>query len=97
MESETVLRAIVGLIGRQVFPPDRLMEIVGDGKQLQAFNMCDGTKGQAEIAKAMGLDQGNFSRTVGRWVAEGVLFRLGDNRDAKLLHVYPLLGGAKKK
>ena len=53
---ENLLRALVGLVGRQVFPPNRLAEIIGSGgKQQAAFNMCDGTKGQGEIAKALKL------------------------------------------
>lgn len=98
MESETLLRALVGLVGRQTFTPEKLEEIVGPGtKQVRAFNMCDGTKGQGEVAKVVGLDAGSFSRTVSRWISEGVLFRVGDGRDAKLLHVYPLTEGSKKK
>jgi hypothetical protein len=59
--------------------------------QLHAFNMCDGTRTQGEIAKAQGLDPGNFSRTVSRWVEAGVVFKMPDN---KLLHVYPLVQDA---
>jgi hypothetical protein len=98
MENERLLRALVGLVGRQTFPPERLAEIIGSGeKQQAAFNMCDGSKGQGEIAKAAGINDGNFSRTVARWIAEGIVIRLGDGRDAKLLHLYPLLETPKKK
>jgi len=92
---EALLRAVLSVTGRQVFPPDRLIEIVlskGAGeKQLRAFNMWNGAKGQADIAKALKLDSGNFSRTVSRWIDEGIVFRLAEGRDAKLLHVYALL------
>jgi hypothetical protein len=95
--TEALLRAVLSVTGRQAFPPDRLVEIVlfkgAGGKQLQAFNMCDGTKGQAEIAKALKIDSGNFSRTVSRWIDAGIVFRLGEGRDAKLLHVYALPKG----
>src|SRR5688572_17504367 len=60
-------------------------------KQLRAFNMCDGAKGQADIAKALKLDSGNFSRTVSRWIDEGILFRLGEGRDARLADVEQLV------
>lgn len=99
--SEALLRAILSVTARQTFPSDKLAEIVlskGAGaKQLAAFNLCDGTKGQGEIAKAVKLDPGNFSKTVGRWIEAGIVFRLGEGREAKLLHVYPLNGDAKKK
>ncbi|QOJ18498.1 MAG: MarR family transcriptional regulator [Phycisphaeraceae bacterium] len=99
--SEALLRAVLSVTARQTFPPDKLAEIVlskGAGtKQLSAFNLCDGTKAQGEIAKALKLDPGNFSKTVGRWIDSGIVFRLGEGRDAKLLHVYPLNGDATKK
>jgi hypothetical protein len=92
--SEALLRAVLSVTARQTFPPDKLAEIVlskGAGaKQLAAFNLCDGTKGQGEIAKTLKLDSGNFSKTVGRWIDSGIVFRLGEGREAKLLHVYPL-------
>jgi len=60
MESDALLRALISLVGRQTFPTEKLADVVlsrGAGeKQLQAFNMCDGTKGQGEIAKALGRD-----------------------------------------
>jgi hypothetical protein len=100
--SETLLRAILGVVARQAFPVEKLREIVMKGsgdKQLRAFNMCDGTKGQSDIAKTLKLDSGNFSRTVMRWIDAGVLFRVGEGREAKLLHVYPLSeeGGSNKE
>jgi DNA-binding MarR family transcriptional regulator len=96
--SELLLRAILATTARQAFPVDRIVEIVSKGgdKQLRAYNMCDGTRGQSDIAKLLKLDQGNFSRTVGRWVDAGIVFRLGNGRDAKLLHVYPLPEDAGK-
>ena len=82
MTTETLLRAILGMTARQAIPVNELAQIVapaGSGEvQLLAFNMCDGTKGQGEIAKALDLDPGNFSRTVARWVETGVLLRIGE-------------------
>ena len=92
--TEALMRALLSVTARQAFEMEKLREIVMTGsagaKQLRAFNLCDGTRGQAEIAKEVKIDQGNFSRTVGRWIDAGVVFRLGDGRDATLLHVYPL-------
>jgi len=92
--SEVLLRAILSAIARQTFPLHDLLSIVRSGgagdKQVSAFNMCDGTKSQGEVAKALKLDAGNFSRTVARWIEEGILVRLGDGREAKLLHAYPV-------
>jgi DNA-binding MarR family transcriptional regulator len=90
---ETFLRAILATVARQTFPPNRILEILGAAageKQHRAFNLCDGTRTQAEIAKELGLDQGNFSKTLGRWIDEGIVIRVGEKRDARPLHVYPL-------
>lgn len=82
---------MISLLGRSVFPRHDLMEIVaplkGKEKQTKAFNLCDGTRSQADIGKQLKLDAGNFSRTVARWIEAGVVFRLGEGRDARLLHV----------
>jgi len=97
--NETLLTAILSVSARYAFPADRLAEIVmwkGGEKQLRAFNMCDGTKAQVEIARQLNLDPGNFSRTVARWIDAGILFRLGEGREARLLHVYRLPADAGK-
>jgi hypothetical protein len=60
-DSEQVLQAILATVGRQTFPPQTLGEIVGTSKQIAAYNMCDGSKSQAEVAKSLKLDSGNFS------------------------------------
>lgn len=59
-------------------------------RQVEAYNLCDGTRTQAEVVKASKLDQGQFSRVATRWAQEGVLFKLGSGRDVKLLHLYSL-------
>lgn len=92
--SEILLRAILSSIGRQTFPINVLNEIIDPKgtakKQIQAYNLCDGVHTQGQIVKKLKLDSGNFSRTVTRWSENGIVFRLGDGRDAKLLHIYPL-------
>lgn len=97
---DLLLRALLSVAARQAFSIDRLREIVlskGAGeKQRRAFNMCDGTKTQGDVAKALRLDSGNFSRTVSRWIEQGVMFRLGEGRDAKLLHIYALADDSTK-
>jgi hypothetical protein len=40
--------------------------------------------------KELGLDQGNFSKTITRWIDEGIVIRVGEKREARPLHVYPL-------
>lgn len=89
-----LLQAILATTGRTTFPPAVLFRIVcpkGEApKQILAFNLADGTRTQGEIAKEAKIDPSNFSGNVGRWINQGVLFRLGAGRTAKLLHIYPL-------
>jgi DNA-binding MarR family transcriptional regulator len=100
-DSEALLRAILGVTARASIPPKRLANIVmskgTNEKQFKAYNLCDGTKTQGEIAKTLKLDAGNFSRTVGRWIEEGVVLKLGEGRESRLLHVYPLTRDAVKQ
>ena len=99
--TETLLRAILSTVARQTFSEARLREIVmsrGAGQaQMRAYNACDGTKTQSDIAKAEGLDRGNFNRTLARWEEAGIIFRVGT--DEKPLHVYPMRteGAASKE
>jgi len=92
--SDALLRAILSMTARLAIPSPQLFQIVapprggGSEAQLAAYNMCDGTKGQSEIAKELGIDPGSFSRTVARWIEAGVVIRLGE--PPKLLHIYPL-------
>lgn len=97
---ETFLRAILATVARQTFSPSKIIEIMGPNageKQRRAFNLCDGSKSQAEIIKELGLDSGNFSKTLSRWVDEGIVIRVGEGREAKPLHVYPLPEALMKK
>lgn len=87
--TDDLLRVLVRVTGRVAIPPDELRELVGSGpKQLGAYNLCDGTRRLAEVVKKMGLDSGNFTRTLQRWERIGIAFRVGD--DENPLHLYPL-------
>lgn len=97
---DVYLRAILATVARQAFSPARLAEIIGVAggeKQHRAYNLCDGTRTQAEIAKELGLDQSNFSKMLGRWIDEGVVIRIGEKREARPLHLYPLPEPSLKK
>lgn len=97
---EAYLRAILATVARQAFPPDKILEIMGpqaSEKHRKAYNMCDGTKTQSEIVKKLGIDNSNFSKTLGRWVDAGICVRVGDGRDALPMHVYPLPESYTKK
>lgn len=94
VEQEIYLRAILATVARQTFPPERLAELVGTGKkQLAAFNLLDGTKSQSEVAKQLSIDPASMSRTIARWIEAGIALRVGDGKEARVIHVYPLPHG----
>lgn len=99
--SEAYLRAILGVIARGAIPPSELASQVGVGatkaKQLAAYNLCDGSLSQGEVAKAAGLDAGNFSRTVSRWAEDGLIVRTDVDGQLRLVHLYPIPASAIKK
>lgn len=97
-QSDQLLRCLVHIIGRAAMPQEKVLEVVGPGvKQVEAFNLCDGTQSQKEVCKKTGIDAGNLSRTFARWVENGVAFWIGEGQAARLLHVYPLPTAAKAK
>jgi hypothetical protein len=86
------------MIGRSVMKPDEILKIVAPpgspGKQLKAYNLCDGTRTQGQIIKELHLDSGNFSRKVTRWIGAGVLYSIESEGERQLLHVYPINQGS---
>jgi hypothetical protein len=52
-------------------PVAMLREIVGSGRYVDAYNLCDGTRTQAEVDKVAKVDQSPFSRTSSRWIQGG--------------------------
>lgn len=88
--SELYLKAMLSMLARQTFPPKELSLLVGRDKQIEAYNLCDGTRSQGEVAKQLGLDPGNFSKTVGRWVELGVLIRVSEGKEFRPVHLYPI-------
>lgn len=95
---EQLLKAIVGLLARQTFSVSDVLQVIGPDKETQfkAYNLCDGTRSQSDIAKECKLDGGNFSRTLSRWVDEGIVIRLDENGGQTLLHVFPISENRRK-
>ncbi len=93
-ELKQLLQMLISVIARGSFLEDRLRKIVipskSPEKYLAAYNLCDGKHSQAEIVKLTGLDKGNLSRVIDRWVSTGVIFEIGEGSQVKLLHLYPL-------
>jgi len=88
---EWLLECLIHVIGRAAVKLDEVREVVGKGaKQIQAFNLCDGSLTLTRVANKTGLDGGNLSRTVDRWVKNGVMFRFEEGNEVRLLHIFPV-------
>ncbi len=89
-----LLRAILATVARQTFPPLEIVSIVAPQKNsikwLKAYNLCDGTLTQAEIAKTGQVDAGDLSKKIKKWIDAGILIRLADGNSERPIHVYPL-------
>ena len=95
---EQLLQCLLQIIARAAIPETRVAVVVGTkAKQLKAFNLSDGTRTQTEIAKQVGVDQASLSRSATRWVDAGIAFRIGDGKDARLLHIYSTSVKPKRK
>lgn len=95
---EWLLECLIHVIGRAAVKLDEVREIVGSGaKQIQAYNLCDGSLSLTAVAKKTGLDAGNLSRSVDRWVKGGVVFRFQEGKETRLLHIYPIPQNAPRQ
>lgn len=96
-ETNDLLRALVAVNGRLAFPEDRLRVLVsptGNAAYLQAYRISDGRTPLTAIAQDTGLDLGNLSKAVTKWVDLGIAFRLGPK--GYCLHLYPLAVATSK-
>ncbi len=99
-EQSDLLQAILHLNARQVFPPDELLKSVSPKKAekyVNAYNLCDGSRTQGEIAAEAGIDPGNFSKIVSKWNELGICYRIGDGNEARLVHAYPVTEMSKEE
>lgn len=78
---EHLLESLIKVIGRVAIPTEKVIEIVNTSPKLvKAFNLCDGTATQVEIAKKCGVDPGNFNRAISRWISSGIAFWIGSGK-----------------
>lgn len=102
--SEVYLKAMMSLVARQTYPPERLVEAVtpvANTKTYEAYNLCDGSRTQTEVATALKMDPAQLSRSVRKWIDDGIMLRISDGGGVKPVHVYPIperfMQQAKKK
>lgn len=93
-EETALLRALLTTTGRAVFSVKEIYDLVSPTgsapKQVQAFNLADGSRTQAQIVKETRIGKGTMSKKVTAWIEAGVMFRIGDDGDPKLLHIYAI-------
>ena len=97
--TDELLRILIAMAGRVAMPPDRVRSIVspsGSQKYLDAYNLCDGTVSLADVARLTGLNKANLNRSLSRWVEAGIVYKIGDDRIPKLIHIYPLPASATR-
>ena len=99
---EWLLECLIHIIGRAAIKVEEVRQLVGTKekykeKYINAFNLCDGTLTLNKIAKKAGLDQGNLSRVVDRWVKNGIVFRYEEGNEVRFLHVFPIPENSKEK
>jgi hypothetical protein len=75
LSERDLLRVLIGLLGRALFPAEQLAQIVGP--YVSAYNSCNGEATIASIAKSNGLDKSNLRKAILKWEQAGALFRVG--------------------
>jgi hypothetical protein len=96
--SDWLLECLIHVVGRAAMKPEEISSIVDIGKnRIRAYNLCDGTLTQTQIAKKAHLDQGNFNRSVNRWVRSGIVFPFKEGKEVRFLHIFPIPAGSRRK
>lgn len=97
--TDALLKGILATVARTAFPPEALYKIVAptanSAKQVRAYNLCDGETPQAEIGRRAKLDKGSLSKSIAKWIAAGVVIRVG--AEGHPLHLYPLPAKTKEE
>lgn len=80
-----LLRILVAVTSRAAFSKGELRKIIVSesrvpSRWINAYNACDGTRTQGEIAAVAEVDMGDLSRALVRWTSEGAVFRVGPSR-----------------
>jgi hypothetical protein len=71
--------AIIGLLGRLVFEPEKIHDVVTKGKRnpekyIEGYNSCDGTHGVTELSRIIGVSPGTLSPILQTWLELGIIY-----------------------
>lgn len=74
---------IISLLGRMVFSPIQIKEIVTHGKRkanrenyVNGYNACDGNHSVRELAKIIGVDHSGLSTILHDWEEIGIVYEV---------------------
>ncbi|MCB2141232.1 hypothetical protein KQH27_00830 [bacterium] len=74
---------IISLLGRMVFSPKEIKDIVTQGKRLanrenyiQGYNACDGNHSVSDLAKIIKIDSGGLSTILQSWEETGIIYEV---------------------
>jgi len=92
MDERDLLRCLLHVVGRTAIPATEIRAVVSkrSKKGIKAFNLFDGHRTIQEVARRTKINAGNLSRTTSRWVEHGIIFWVGEGKEARLLHVYAI-------
>ncbi|MGH2684887.1 MAG: hypothetical protein ACRDJP_05400 [Actinomycetota bacterium] len=93
-ELTSLARVLVHVLARGPVAEDYIRGVVAprgtERRWIQAYNLCDGTRTDAQIAEAVGLDQDALGRAIDRWQSVGIIFPIQSNGATQMLHLYPI-------
>lgn len=100
-KDEVYLRAILATVARQTFSLEEILSHVaprsGSLKQIEAYNLCDGTRSVTQLAADTGLDRSNLRKSINRWTDAGIIIRIEEGQEIRPVHVYPIPDAEAKK
>ncbi len=97
--SETIEKQndiIISLLGRMVFSPEKIREIITKSKKkdpekyVLGYNACDGTKNVNDLAEIIGVDQSTLSPILQQWEDLGIIYEVSKQKNKLYKKLYPI-------
>ncbi len=92
---EELLEILISLQGRQMFPTEKLCEIVIEKKQnpenyINAYNACDGEHSVTELANIASVKQPTMTPILQNWEELGIIFKVKGTGGKFYKNLYPI-------
>lgn len=92
---EELLEILISLQGRQIFPPEKLCEIITEKKQnpenyINAYNACNGEHSVTELAKIASVKQPTITPILQNWEELGIIFKVKGTGGKFYKKLYPI-------